>query len=69
MDFNLPAPVTAIIGPRQTSLEVQVLIVNDGIIETTEEFRVRLQVAVGQDGVVLVNDTATVTILDSDSKF
>ena len=43
------------------------LIANDGVIESTEQFRVRLQVAAGLGGVSLSNDTATVTILDNDS--
>ena len=58
-----------VLGPQQTALEILVLIANDGIIEDTEQFQIRLQVAAGQGGVSLVNDTATVTILDNDSTF
>ena len=53
-------------GPEQLSATVQVPIVNDNIIENTEMFTAILMTA--EENVEIIDNTATVTIIDDDGK-
>ena len=64
-DFNsISMQIT--FGPEQLSAAVQVPIVNDTIIENTEMFTATLSTA--EINVMIIDDTATVTIIDNDGK-
>ena len=64
-DFNtISLQIT--FGPEQLSATVRVPIVNDNIIENTEMFTAILMTA--EENVEIIDNTATVTIIDDDGK-
>ena len=58
-----------IFPPTVTSQTVMVSILDDNVVESMEQFTALLSVPVGQSGVGLGADTATVNIIDGDGKF
>ena len=59
---------TVVFQPAETSQVVMVPILGDNTLEGVEQFRLQLFLPVGQRGVVLGSDTATVEITDDDYK-
>ena len=54
--------------PGVIELEVGVVILEDSIVEEDEEFLVVLSVPVGEEGVEVREETATITIVDNDGE-
>ena len=65
-DYNQPMVTTVTFGPDQTSASYPVPIVDDSNIEDTETFTATLSNT--ESNVTIVDDIATVTILDEDSE-
>lgn len=58
-----------VFGPRNFQLSIPINVSMDGIFEDGESFSVVLSVPVNETGVVLGTTTATINIIDFDSKF
>ena len=64
-DFSLSFSPTA---TAPTSLPIPVTILEDEVVETTEELVVVLSVPQGEEGVALLQNNSTVVILDEDGR-
>ena len=58
-----------VFGPQATQETVVVTVFDDVLVEGTEKFLGMLRVPLGVTGVVLVNDTTTVEVLDNDCQW
>ena len=68
MDF-VELSVEVFFSSSETVHYVLIPIINDDIREEVEQFTVELSLPSGSTGVVLDQDSATVEIVDEDSKF
>ena len=60
---------TLVFGPSDVQLSIPINVSMDGIFEDTESFSVSLSVPANETGVILGPSTATINIIDCDSKF
>ena len=51
-----------------TEAAVNITLINDGSVEVRENFRVRIRLVLSGQNVGLFRETATVSIIDDDSK-